>query len=244
MDSDHDGVADAADRCAGTPMGTKVDMSGCPVVTDADADGVPDVSDRCAATAAGERVDANGCPLPKDADNDGVTDANDRCPNTAAGATVDATGCTPPPADADKDGVPNASDRCPDTSPGFSVDAAGCPNDFKEGFSSVVLRGVNFESGKATLTPSSSTVLDAVANILKASGQRVEIAGHTDNSGSAATNSNLSQSRAMAVRSYLIGKGVPAAQMTARGYGSKEPIADNATEEGKATNRRVELRKI
>ena len=87
-------------------------------------------------------------------------------------------------------------------------------------------------------------MLDAVANILKTSGQRVQIAGHTDNSGSATTNSNLSQSRAMAVRAYLVNKGVPAAQMTARGYGSKEPIADNSTEEGKALNRRVELRKI
>jgi outer membrane protein OmpA-like peptidoglycan-associated protein len=225
-----------------------VDANGCPVqAADADADGVPDATDRCMATPAGERVDASGCPLPKDADNDGVVDANDRCPNTPAGSSVDAAGCPPPPkpaADSDKDGVPDSADRCADTSPGFAVDAAGCPNDFKEGFSSVVLRGVTFESGKATLTPGSATILDAIANILKATGQKVEIAGHTDNSGSATTNNNVSQSRAMAVRTYLINKGVPAAQMTARGYGAKEPIADNSTEDGKAMNRRVELRKM
>jgi outer membrane protein OmpA-like peptidoglycan-associated protein len=250
-DSDRDGVADPSDRCPGTLPGMAVDANGCPVQTaDADADGIPDATDRCAATPVGTRVDVFGCPVPSDADNDGVVDANDRCPNTPAGSTVDTAGCPPPPtpppapSDADKDGVADASDRCPETSPGFAVDAAGCPNDFKEGFSSVVLRGVTFESGRSTLTPGSSSILDAVANILKTSGQRVEIAGHTDNSGSATTNNNISQSRAMAVRSYLISKGVPAAQLLARGYGSKEPIADNSTEEGKAANRRVELRKM
>ena len=241
MDSDQDGVADAADRCPGTAPGNAVDANGCVVVADADADGVPDSADRCANTPAGDKVDANGCSLPKDSDNDGVMDNNDRCANTPAGTTVDATGC---PADSDNDGVADAADRCPNTASGFTVDANGCPASIREGVTTVELRGVNFETGSARLTAESNATLDAVANILTSTGIKVEVAGHTDNTGSVRTNDNLSQSRAMAVRSYLIGKGVPAAQIIARGYGSKQPIGDNATAEGRAQNRRVELKKL
>ena len=241
MDSDQDGVMDAADRCAGTAAGTAVDATGCPAATDADADGVADAADRCAGTMAGERVDATGCPLPKDSDNDGVVDANDRCANTPAGTTVNATGCE---ADSDQDGVADTADRCANTASGFDVDATGCPSAIKEGVASVELRGVTFESGSARLTAESGPSLDAVANILISTGQRVEVAGHTDSTGAPRTNDNLSQARAMSVRSYLIGKGVPAAQIIARGYGSKQPVADNTTEEGRAKNRRVELRKL
>ena len=244
VDTDADGVVDTADRCAATPAGERVDASGCPLPKDADADGVVDANDRCAATPAGERVDANGCPLPKDADGDGVLDANDRCANTAPGTTVNAEGCQPPAADADKDGVPDATDRCAETSSGFDVDETGCPSAFKAGSSTVVLRGVEFETGRAALTAQSAAVLDAVAAILISSNQRVEVGVHTDNAGAARTDENLSQSRALAVRSYLVGKGVPAAQLVARGYGGKQPLADNSTEAGKAQNRRVELKKL
>jgi outer membrane protein OmpA-like peptidoglycan-associated protein len=71
----------------------------------------------------------------------------------------------------------------------------------------------------------------------------VEIGGHTDNTGSKATNMKLSEDRANAVRDYLISKGVSGERMTAVGYGPDEPVADNATKEGKAQNRRVELKR-
>ena len=247
QDTDRDGVMDSVDRCGGTPTGTTVDATGCPaaaVVVDTDADGVADAADRCAGTAAGERVDANGCPLPKDADNDGVMDANDRCANTPAGTTVDATGCQPPPPDADKDGVADNADQCLQTAEGFTVDASGCPAAFREGVASVVLSGVTFEEGRAALTAQSGATLDAIATILLSTNQRVEVAVHTDNAGSARANDNVSQSRALAIRSYLIGKGVPAANIVARGYGGKQPVAENTTEEGRARNRRVEIRRL
>ena len=89
LDSDGDGVADAIDKCPGTPAGMKVDASGCPL--DSDGDGVPDALDKCPETPAGMKVDASGCPL--DSDGDGVPDALDKCPGTTAGTAVDASGC-------------------------------------------------------------------------------------------------------------------------------------------------------
>jgi outer membrane protein OmpA-like peptidoglycan-associated protein len=73
---------------------------------------------------------------------------------------------------------------------------------------------------------------------------RVEIGGHTDNTGNAASNMRLSLARAQAVRNYFIGKGIAADRLTARGYGSTQPVANNATVAGRAENRRVELKKI
>lgn len=70
----------------------------------------------------------------------------------------------------------------------------------------------------------------------------VEIAGHTDEQGDAAYNQGLSQRRADAVRSYLTSKGVDASRLSGAGYGETQPVADNTTSEGRAQNRRVELR--
>jgi OOP family OmpA-OmpF porin len=89
MDSDGDGVANAMDKCPGTPAGVKVDAVGCPL--DSDKDGVPDYLDKCPGTPMGIKVDAAGCPL--DSDGDGVPDSLDKCPGTPAGMKVDASGC-------------------------------------------------------------------------------------------------------------------------------------------------------
>ncbi len=88
-DSDSDGVADAIDKCPGTPAGVKVDAVGCPL--DSDKDGVADYLDKCPGTPAGVKVDAVGCPL--DSDKDGVADYLDKCPGTPAGIKVAASGC-------------------------------------------------------------------------------------------------------------------------------------------------------
>jgi outer membrane protein OmpA-like peptidoglycan-associated protein len=234
-DSDGDGVPDGRDKCPNTPKGAMVDADGCP--KDSDGDGVPDGVDKCANTPRGTKVDATGCPT--DSDGDGVDDGRDKCPNTPRGTKVDANGC---PADSDGDGVPDGTDKCPDTTRGTKVDANGCPELFVEGQRTVVLEGVTFEHNSATLTAASKTTLDRVAASLAASPSvKVEVAGHTDASGSDAYNRKLSQTRAEAVRDYLMSKGVQASQLTATGYGESKPVADNNTDAGRANNRRVEL---
>ncbi len=109
----------------------------------------------------------------------------------------------------------------------------------------LILPDIHFEFDKAIIKPESFSILDSIANwILANPSMVVEIAGHTDNIGSAEYNLKLSQRRAEAVRQYLINKGVPPERIYARGYGETQPIADNSTEEGRAKNRRVELRII
>ena len=109
----------------------------------------------------------------------------------------------------------------------------------------IVLEGVNFETNKAVLLEGAGNILNRVAESLIAHPEvKVEVGGHTDADGSESYNMKLSQRRANAVRDYLVKMGVPAAQLTAKGYGESQPIADNKTPEGKASNRRVELKAI
>ena len=243
-DADADGVVDAADRCPVTPAGDAVDLNGCSLPKDADGDGVVDAADKCPGTPSGDKVDASGCTLPKDSDGDGVGDVTDRCPTTPAGESVDVTGC-PPSRDTDMDGVVNAVDRCPGTPAGQRVDALGCPVLFTGVQRSIVLEGVNFETGSANLTDQSHATLDRVAASLAAYPLlRLEVAGYTDSRGGAATNLRLSQARAAAVRAYLVSRGIPPRQLTSRGFGAGNPIASNATAAGRARNRRVELHRM
>jgi outer membrane protein OmpA-like peptidoglycan-associated protein len=106
----------------------------------------------------------------------------------------------------------------------------------------LVLEGVNFDFDKSTLRQDDMGSLDNDVATLKSWGDvDIEVAGHTDSMGSDAYNMNLSQQRAEAVRNFLISKGVAANRLTAKGYGESQPVADNATEEGRFKNRRVEL---
>lgn len=183
-----------------------------------------------------------------DADADGVPDDDDACPGTPPGTVVDSRGCGEPPpldGDADGDGVQDSRDACPDTPRGTTVDARGCRAVFAPAQRTLVLRGVRFETGHAILTPESFAVLDDIALALRdAASVRVEVGGHTDATGSAATNRRLSQQRAEVVRYYLIRRGVAAEQLTARGYGPSRPVAPNATPAGRALNRRTELTRL
>lgn len=173
---------------------------------------------------------------PGDADGDGVTDDKDRCPTTPTGAKVDANGCE---LDSDGDGVVDSKDACPGTPAGVKVDAKGCEIMAK----AISLSGIYFRTDSAELKSESIAVLDATADTLNANpGVGVEIAGHTDSQGDAGYNQGLSQRRADAVRSYLISKGVNGSRLSAAGYGETQPVADNGTSEGRAQNRRVELR--
>jgi outer membrane protein OmpA-like peptidoglycan-associated protein len=237
-DTDGDGVYDGIDKCPGTMTGARVDATGCP--TDSDRDGVPDGPDQCPNTPAGATVDTTGCPV--DSDHDGVADGIDKCPNTPARTEVDSSGCQRA-SDADGDGIDDTKDKCPGTAAGTRVDAAGCPILFTEAKTPVVLRGVTFETGRSALKPDSYTILDIVAASLVANPDiKIEIGGHTDNTGASATNLRLSQARADAVRAYLATKGVGPERMVSKGYGASQPVAPNTTAAGRAQNRRVELR--
>lgn len=106
----------------------------------------------------------------------------------------------------------------------------------------LVLEGVNFDFDKATLRQEDIGSLDNDVETLKSWGDvDIEVAGHTDSMGSDAYNMKLSKQRAEAVRNFLISRGVAADRLTAKGYGESQPVADNATEEGRFKNRRVEL---
>lgn len=240
VDSDTDGVFDGIDQCPNTTFGVPVDARGCP--KDADGDGVDDSHDRCPGTPAGVTVDEVGCP--KDTDQDGVIDSADRCPNTPPATAVDPSGC-PLAKDSDGDGVDDTHDKCPNTPVGTAVDAVGCQMLFRSEGEPLVLLGVVFETGRSRLTVTSYDALDQVAASLVAHPEvRVEIAGYTDNTGSAAVNTRLSAARALAVRAYLARKGVGAERMVAKGYGPGNPVAPNDTPAGRAENRRVELHQL
>ena len=104
-------------------------------------------------------------------------------------------------------------------------------------------RTVEFESGKATLTPSGRAILDEMAvAMLKLKERKVDLIGHTDNVGLRATNQGLSQARAEATKSYLASRGINSDLMTASGMGPDRPIAVNDTPDGRARNRRIEFR--
>ena len=109
----------------------------------------------------------------------------------------------------------------------------------------IILEGVNFETAKTTLLSGSKTILDQVAASLLANPEvEVAIHGHTDNVGGAKYNMQLSIGRAEAVKTYLASKGVDAKRITTKGYGFTKPIADNATSDGRAKNRRIEFIRV
>ena len=208
-----------------------------PPPPDADNDGVIDSADQCANTPAGAKVDRTGCQL--DGDKDGVVDARDACPNTPRGAKVDSRGCE---LDSDNDGVVNSIDECPNTAAGAKVDAKGC-----EGITKTIETfeiEVQFPLNSAEIGDSYDDEIRRVADFLKANPETiVEIAGHSDSTGAADYNLNLSQLRAEAVAARLTDAlGVNPARVSATGYGETQPIASNDTAEGRATNRRVEAR--
>jgi len=139
------------------------------------------------------------------------------------------------PCDSDGDGVIDSKDRCPNTPKGAKVNKVGC----------WIVKGLLFDFNKADIKPQYYKALDEVIAVLKANpGMKVEIQGHTDNIGSAAYNMKLSQRRAQAVANYLISHGVAASRLTVKGYGFSRPVASNDTPEGRALNRRVQIKPI
>jgi outer membrane protein OmpA-like peptidoglycan-associated protein/tetratricopeptide (TPR) repeat protein len=107
----------------------------------------------------------------------------------------------------------------------------------------VVLNNILFETGKAILTPGSFTELNRLLNIMKENeNMKIEISGHTDKTGSEPLNFKLSENRAKAVLDFLVQNGINQARIESRGFGSLQPITENATPQGRAKNRRVEFK--
>lgn len=239
IDTDGDGIFDNRDECANTPKGvrvywqvehfarneTPIGRPGCPI--DSDLDGVANYLDSCPDTASDVKVDSKGCP--RDSDRDRVYDNVDKCPNTPHGWEVDDNGC---PLDSDGDGVLNPADKCPNTPIGAQVDKQGC----------WVLQNLNFSSGSDKIEAQSNPTLNRAVDVLANNPKlKIEIQGHTDSTASAASNEKLSMKRAVAVKNFLVSRGIPADKLFTAGFGASQPIADNKTAEGRAQNRRVVL---
>ncbi|WGH74450.1 OmpA family protein [Tenacibaculum tangerinum] len=233
-DTDGDGIKDSDDACP--EVAGLAALNGCP---DADGDGIADKDDACP-TEKGTQAN-NGCP---DADGDGVVDGKDKCPNTAGPAANN--GCPWP--DTDGDGVLDKDDKCPNEAGVASNN--GCPevvikeeaikrlNEFA--------RAIYFNTGKATFRTGTTGKLDLIAEVMKEYPKaNFSIQGHTDSSGSNSLNQRLSERRAKAVLDYLVVKsGIDSSRLVSAGFGEDYPIADNSTREGRAQNRRVEIKLV
>jgi OOP family OmpA-OmpF porin len=196
-------------------------VSICSDGQDNDGDGLVDFPNDPGCTAADDldETDPPQCSDGKDNDGDGQIDfpADKGC---SAADDNDET------------------DPCKTPEPGERISLKGCGTG-----DVIVLRGVNFEFDKAKLTPNAKTILDNVAEELKAYADiTVELSGHTDALGSDDYNQRLSERRAASVKAYLVDAGIDGSRMTTVGHGESQPVADNETEEGRALNRRTELK--
>lgn len=231
-DRDNDGIVDSLDKCP--DIAGIAAMQGCP---DKDGDGITDALDKCPDVAGLARY--NGCPIP-DTDGDGIDDEADKCP-TVAGVTR-YQGCPVP--DTDKDGVNDEEDKCPnEAGPASNF---GCPIISKTTVDKINIAAQNifFATGSANLLPKSYKSLNEVVKILNENpSYKLEIDGHTDNTGKPEKNQVLSENRAKSVADYLKTKGVTdETRLVSKGFGEDKPISDNKKAAGRAKNRRVEIR--
>ena len=230
-DRDHDSITDLEDLCPAN-VGPR-ENKGCP---DSDKDGLFDYIDECPLVAG--PIENKGCPWP-DSDGDGILDKDDDCPQLAG--PKENGGC--PYKDSDNDGLLDKDDDCPNT-PGPKSNK-GCPVIEKEVIEvlKTAFNNLEFEVAKDVILAGSFTSLDELAGVLmKKPSWKLEITGHTDNAGDDASNLILSKKRAEAVKNYLVSKGIDATRFVINYFGETKPIADNSTTEGRAKNRRVEMK--
>ena len=227
-DSDGDGVPDHLDECPDVP-GLKI-LNGCP---DRDGDGIPDHLDECPDVPG--LAEFKGCP---DRDGDGIPDHLDECPDVPGLARF--KGCP----DRDGDGIPDHLDECPDEF--GTITNKGCPEIIQEVEKiDFHVKNILFEISSSKIKQESFSDLDEIIAIMKKfPDSRFTIHGHTDNTGSDALNMNLSKNRAKSVKDYFISKGINASRLESDGFGKNKPIDVNDTPEGRANNRRVEIKVI
>lgn len=241
LDTDADAVPDGSDGCADTPRGAVVDSRGCPA--DSDRDGIFDGVDRCPATPIGAIVDGAdsatpGCP--HDSDNDSVMDGVDQCALTPPGARVDEKGC---PKDTDGDKALDGIDQCPDSPKGQRVDKEGCPRVRLDKTEPQILQNVKFHGME--LYPGTEAWLMLLVEASNYWPEVVFEAGiYTDNEGGVAANRATANRRAEVLKAWLVNNGIPANRFVTKAYGPVNFIADNATEEGRDKNRRVEVKRL
>jgi len=240
-DRDGDGINDDVDDCPDTP-GIPSDIPGCNGCPDSDGDGLCDVLDECPNEAG--PMENNGCPI-LDRDGDGILDVDDDCPDTP-GVASSIPGCNGCP-DSDGDGVCDGKDECPNEF--GTVENNGCPEmaDPCTDMQAIkdALKNVLFEYNSDKLTAESMTTLNNIAPLLTSKNiknPRWLVEGHTDNVGSQNYNLPLSERRANSVKNYLESKGVSSSILKAVGFGLALPVTTNDTAEGRARNRRVEMK--
>jgi outer membrane protein OmpA-like peptidoglycan-associated protein len=177
----------------------------------------------------------------RDRDEDGIPDRDDQCPREPGPAP---TGCPP---DVDDDTIPDEEDKCPaepESRNGFEDDD-GCPDIVPAEFADLagILEGILFDTDKDVIKKESKPILDRAVEVLeKYPGVRIEISGHTDSAGGYEHNVDLSQRRAESVKTYLMEAGIDGGRIETRGAGPNEPIATNDTKDGRAQNRRIEVK--
>lgn len=267
LDSDGDGILDEEDLCPEVPG--LLDYQGCPepakkelpILNDYDKDGITDDNDLCPYEAGLARyqgcndrdedsiwdhldacpllpgkVENYGCPVKIDgidSDNDGIPDRVDKCIYIKGLAEFD--GCP----DTDEDGISDLKDECPYIK--GTHERHGCPEVVSDKSISVDL--VEFDTDEDIVKKQYYPLLDRVAFHLKNNPKMYLILeGHTDNEGNHLYNYNLSQRRTAAVKHYLMRRGVSMEQLETHFFGETKPREANASNIGKARNRRVELR--
>jgi OOP family OmpA-OmpF porin len=180
-----------------------------------------------------------------DRDSDGIPDENDACPHDAEDRDgfADEDGC--PDEDNDNDGILDEDDACPSApeTPDGIADEDGCPDRIRvEGALITTFEPVQFKTDSDEILPESHPMLREVSNVMKTNpGMEIHVAGHSDSTGDAEYNRELSDRRAHSVRKFIIEQGVDDDRLDAKGYGEDQPVADNESEEGRRKNRRVEF---
>ena len=247
-DKDNDGIADDDDACP--DVAGKAEFKGCP---DTDGDGIIDSQDACP-NAAG-KPELNGCP---DMDNDGIADKDDKCPDVAG--IKELAGCP----DRDGDGITDKDDACPDVK--GLAQFNGCPDTDGDGVADNVdkcpevfgvasnfgcpekieyFKVVYFNFDKAVLvTDFIKDIDDVVAIMQKHTDLSLSVEGYADSQGPAAYNLKLSEKRADFIINYLAKKGVDKGRLVKAFFGEDKPAATNKTLDGRAKNRRVEIKSI
>jgi outer membrane protein OmpA-like peptidoglycan-associated protein len=244
-DRDGDAILDSADACPDQPglPSTDPTKNGCPPPSDRDRDGIPDAADACPDQAGPPSDDPkkNGCP---DRDGDKIIDSLDACPDVPGRPSEDPkeNGCPP---DTDGDGIRDDKDACPNEKgmPNEDPRKNGCPLVVVREQEIVISQEVQFEVDSAKIKKESNELLDTVAKVMKDHPEitKIEVQGHTDDTGNRQHNKILSGQRAESVKRALVNRGVAEKRLVAQGYGQEKPIADNATDTGKARNRRVQF---